>query len=188
MQTGSATGEHAPKRQSRSKKPSANEVYQATAAAIFAGDQVACWVVPTWQQERLNDAEIGKLARAFGDEILDSEKLTKWLMQAQKSGVHVKLAIAIASVALPRMVNHGMLPGGIPSAPADVESGGTHEHYRDDGVGQIPVDEPPAGYPPPFYRSQEQSGFGEVPGEPVGVNGGGHERSPLFTLGTEAEV
>jgi hypothetical protein len=189
-QGGPATGEAVPRRRS-SKKPTAKDVYEATGAAIYGADQVGAWVFPTWAAMRLNDEEIGRLARASGDEVLNSEKLTKWLMQAQKSGVHVKFALAVGSVALPRLIALGYLPNpaGAPgNAAADVEGGRAHGDRGDDGVRQVDPHGPFAGHETAFRRPQVQGGFGEVSERQNGDVSGRHARPSQPPFGTEATV
>lgn len=158
-------------------KPKPNDVYTAMATAIYGVDTAATWFIPTWKDERLTDDEIGRLARATGDEVLNSKQLTAWLMKASKSGVHVKLALAVASIAIPRMVNHGMLPAQVAADAADVASGGAHGDHWPDGLGQIYPDEPVAGYEEPLGGPQEQSGFDQVPPESLVAHGRRNGRS-----------
>lgn len=131
--------------------------------AIYALDTAATWFSPAWQQERLTQEEIGRLAQATGDEVLNSKQLTAWLMRASKSGVHVKLALVVASIAIPRMVNHGMLPAQVAADAADVAGGGAYGDHWTDGLGQVDPDEPLAGYQEPLHSVEEQGGFGPVP-------------------------
>lgn len=107
--------EKAPKR--RVPKPSKTEVVQAVGTAVAATDQIGQWFYPPWREDHLSFEEIGRLADALADEILSSEKLTKWLVKAQSSSVHVKLAMVCASIALPRMQKHGMVPSMAGAAP-----------------------------------------------------------------------
>lgn len=130
--------------------------------AIYALDTGATWIFPTWAAERLSQEEIGRLAQATGDEVLNSKQLTAWLMKASKSGVHVKLALVVASIAIPRMVNHGMLPGEMADV-ADMESRRARGDFGPDGFGEVSPDEPPAGYEELVRAPEEQGGFDEVP-------------------------
>jgi hypothetical protein len=140
------TGERAPRR--RSRKPNPQEVYTATASAIYMLDTGACWLLPVWQEDRLTAEEIGRLGVALGDEILSSEYLISLLTKAQKNSVHIKLAYTLASIALPRMVKHGMIPAALAAqvgendaetdaASVPVESGSAHGDRGDDGLGEI---------------------------------------------------
>jgi hypothetical protein len=143
-------------------KPKPADVYAAMGTAIYALDTGATWIFPTWQAERLTQEEIGRLAQATGDEVLNSKQLTAWMMRASKSGVHVKLALVVASIAIPRMVNHGMLPGEMADV-ADMESRRAHGDYRPDGQWEVPVDEPMAGDPDAFRGSEVEGGQYEIP-------------------------
>jgi len=159
-------------------KPKPADVYAACATAIYAVDTGATWFIPSWAQERLTAEEIGRLAQATGDEVLNSKQLTAWLMRASKSGVHVKLALVLASIAIPRMVNHGMLPAQVAADAADVASRGAHGDRWDDGLGEVPADEPMAGYADPLRGPEVEGGYDEVPEEPTYENGRRNGRHP----------
>jgi hypothetical protein len=171
-----APGERAPGRAARAK-PKPADVYAAMATAIYAIDTGATWFSPVWAQERLTQEEIGRLAQATGDEVLNSKQLTAWLMRASKSGVHVKLALVLASIAIPRMVNHGMLPAQVAADAADVAGGGAYGDHRPDGVWEVDPDVPMAGDTDPLRGAEEQGGFDEVPEEPTYTHGRRNGRS-----------
>lgn len=157
-------GDVSPKPRARpAGKPRPADVYAAMATAIYALDTCATWVSPTWVQERLTQEEIGRLAQATGDEVLNSKQLTAWLMRASKSGVHVKLALVVASIAIPRMKNHGMLPAQVAADAADVASGGARSNQWTDGQWEVGADEQAPGYEELVRTPEEQSGFDEVP-------------------------
>src|ERR1700681_814404 len=98
-----------PRAKSRSKKPAKldhNPTAQAVAVGIATADKlVAQFLYPPWREEQLTDEEIGRLAHATADEIIQSETLTRWFIQvtefASKGGAHTKFAIAIAYIAYP---------------------------------------------------------------------------------------
>lgn len=139
------TAEKTPKR--RSKKPAKKDVVESLAAGIALGDTGLAWFYPPWREDRLQHEEIGRLADALADEILYSERLTQWIVQAQKSSVHIKLAMVCASIALPRMARHGMLPAGMFGAPPSEV--GEQYQVSEDGVVGTPAD---------FYAAVETSG------------------------------
>lgn len=176
-QDGTVAPDRPARTSSRGTKPKPADVYQAMATAIYGVDTAATWFIPTWKDERLSDDEIGRLARATGDEVLNSKQLTAWLTRASKSGVHVKLAMVLASIAIPRMVNHGMLPAAVAADAADVAGRGAYGDPGADGFGEIPADEPLAGYAEPLGGVEEQGGFGEVPQGTAHANGRAHGRS-----------
>lgn len=175
-QDGSVAPDRTARSSSRGAKPKPADVYSAMATGIYGLDTAATWFIPTWKDERLSDDEIGRLARATGDEVLNSKQLTAWLMRASKSGVHVKLAMVLASIAIPRMVNHGMLPAAVVADAADMASGRAHGDSWADGFGEVPADEPLAGYEEPLGSVEEQGGLGEVPEGTAHTNGRAHGR------------
>src|SRR5580692_386920 len=63
----------------RTSKPKPADVYAAMATAIYALDTGTTWIYPRWAEERLTQEEIGRLAQATGDEVLNSKQLTAWL-------------------------------------------------------------------------------------------------------------
>jgi hypothetical protein len=167
----------APRGGGRSAKPKPADVYAAMGTAIYALDTGATWFSPTWAAERLTQEEIGRLAQATGDEVLNSKQLTAWLMRASKSGVHVKLALVVASIAIPRMVNHGMLPAQVATDAADVAGRGAHGDYWPDGLGEVDPDEQVAGDPDALRGAEEQGGLDAVPEEPTYAHGRRNGRS-----------
>jgi hypothetical protein len=167
----------APRAGSRAK-PKPADVYAAMGTAIYALDTCATWVSPTWTQERLTQEEIGRLAQATGDEVLNSKQLTAWLMRASKSGVHVKLALVVASIAIPRMVNHGMLPAQVAADAADVAGRGAYGDRGPDRQWEVDIDVPMAEYPEPLRPVEEQGGFDQVPAVPTSAHGRRNGRSP----------
>jgi hypothetical protein len=169
-------------------KPRPADVYAAMGTAIYALDTAATWFSPAWQQERLTQEEIGRLAQATGDEVLNSKQLTAWLMRASKSGVHVKLALVVASIAIPRMVNHGMLPPQVAGDAADLAGRGAHGDHWADGLGEVDPDEQVAQYPEPFRGVEEQGGFGPVPDSEAVPHGRRNGRSAQLEDHLEAAL
>jgi hypothetical protein len=168
------------------RKLDADTAYNGMAIAIATADKaLANFLYPPWKEEQLTNEEIGRLARATGDEILQSETLTRWFLSAMevtsKGGPHARLAIALAYIAYPRMVRRGVLPDFLPDLvryePADVAGGGAHGDPGADGFGEVPADEPLAGYAEPLGSVEEQGGLGEVPERPAHTNGRAHGRS-----------
>ena len=169
------------------RKLDADTAYNGMAFAIAGIDKaLANFLYPPWKEEQLTNEEIGRLARATGDEILNSETLTKWFLQAMevgtKGGPHVRLLLALAMIAYRRMVRRGMVPDFLPDLaryePADVEGGGAYGDPGADGFGEVPADESLAGYAEPLGSVEEQGGLGEVPERPAHTNGRAHGRSP----------
>jgi hypothetical protein len=144
---------------------------------------IANFLYPPWKEDQLTDEEIGRLARASADEIVNSETLSKWFLAVMefqsKGGAHTRFAIAIAYIIYPRMVRHGMIPdflGQMPDA-ADVAGGGAHGDHWPDGQWEVPVDEPLAGDADAFRGAEEQGGFDQVPEEPTYTHGRRNGRS-----------
>lgn len=158
-------------------KPKPADVYAAMGTAIYALDTGATWIYPSWAAERLTQEEIGRLAQATGDEVLNSKQLTAWLMRASKSGVHVKLALVVASIAIPRMVNHGMLPSGMEADAADLAGRGAHGDHWPDGFGEVDLDVEMAGDPDAFRSAEVEGGLDEVPEQPTYTHGRRNGRS-----------
>jgi hypothetical protein len=92
------------------KRPDKRELMMAVGAGVAAVNSLAAGVYPPWSDDRLSHEEIGRLSDALVDEILNSERLTHWVLHAKEQGVHIKLAYALATIALPRMAKHGMIP------------------------------------------------------------------------------
>jgi hypothetical protein len=146
---------------------------QAVAIGIATADKiVAQFLYPPWREEQLTDEEIGRLAHATADEIIQSETLTRWFLSvtefASKGGAHTRFAIAVAYIMYPRMVARGMLPDFlgqmVPSdAAADMEGRGAHGDHRPDRFGQVDPDVPMAGDEGPLRRPEVEGGFDEVP-------------------------
>lgn len=158
---------------------------QAVAIGIATADKiVAQFLYPPWKEESLSDEEIGRLAHATADEIIQSETLTKWFIQvtefASKGGAHTRFAIAIAYIMYPRMVRRGMLPDFLGQVPADVagmEGWGAHGDHRPDGFGEVDPDVPLAGDAGPLHSVEEQGGLdeiSEVPPRPKRERNGRH--------------
>jgi hypothetical protein len=163
-----------PKAKPRSRKHPKLEhdsTAQVVAAGIATADRVvANFLYPPWRTEQLSDEEIGRLAHATADEILQSETLTRWFIQvmefAGKGGAHTKFAIAVAYIMYPRMVRRGMIPdflGQVATDATDVEGGGAHGDHWADGFGEVHPDVPLAGDPNAFRGPEEQGGFDQVP-------------------------
>lgn len=127
------------------RKPTEREVRTVLDASIAFADQGACLVFPTWQEERLTAEERARLADALVDEVLHSDKLTKWYIRTTTVTRHGKLMYALATIALPRLQRRGLIPGveGEPQAAesqyptVQMEPVGTYDGDRDDGVGQV---------------------------------------------------
>jgi hypothetical protein len=179
-----------PKRRSSTRKGKrkldADTAYNGMAIAIATADKaLANFLYPPWKEEQLTNEEIGRLARATGDEILQSETLTRWFLSAlevtNKGGPHARLLIAVAMIAYPRMVRRGMVPDFLPDLagyePPDVAGGGAHGDPGADGFGEVPLDESLAGYAEPLGSVEEQGGLGEVPEGTAHTNGRAHGRS-----------
>lgn len=158
-------------------KPRPADVYAAMGTAIYALDTGATWIYPTWAEERLTQEEIGRLAQATGDEVLNSKQLTAWMMRASKTGVHVKLALVVASIAIPRMARHGMLPQQVAADAADVAGGGAHGDHWPDGLGEVDFDEQVARDEESLRSPEEQGGLDQVPQQPTYQNGRRYGRS-----------
>src|ERR1700730_4776792 len=80
---------------------------QPVAIGIATADKiVAQFLYPPWREEQLTDEEIGRLAHATADEIIQSETLTKLVLSvtefASKGGAHTRFAIAVAYIMYPR--------------------------------------------------------------------------------------
>ncbi|HEV3129583.1 MAG TPA: hypothetical protein VGY32_11405 [Solirubrobacteraceae bacterium] len=130
----------------RVPKPSRNELILQVGTGIALLDQATMWVYPPWREESLSHEEIGRLADALADEILNSEKLTAWVQKAAKNSVHMKLGLVIAGIALPRMQRRGMIPAGM--MPADANGNSPYPEGAPDGSqlqeGSLPQYDPAA--------------------------------------------
>lgn len=154
-----------------------NPTAQAVAIGIATADKiVAQFLYPPWAEEQLTDEEIGRLAHATADEIIQSETLTKWFIQvtefASKGGAHTRFAIAIAYIMYPRMVKRGMLPDFLgqmvqPDA-AGMEGWGAHGDHRPDGEWEVHPDGEVVADAGPLRGAEEQGGLDEVSEVPPG--------------------
>ncbi len=184
-----------PRAKSRGKqKLDHDPVAQQVAVGIATLDNaVAKFVYPPWTEEQLSNEEIGRLANATADEIINSETLTRWFIQvtefAQKGGAHTKFAIAIAYIMYPRMVRRGMIPDFLGAADvADVEGRGAHGDHRSDGFGEVDLNEQVAPDPGPLRGAEIEGGFDQVPQHPTGAHGRRNGRSQANEDHLEAAV
>ena len=182
------SGERAPRgrvAQSARKR----DVYAGVSAGVFLADTLACYVSPSWREEHLTPEEVGRLGIALGDEILTSKTLTKWVLTAQKSSVHMRLALVCATIAMPRMASRGMLPEELADAFAGMASGGAHGNFRDDGFGEVGPDvATPDGDAETLRRVQNESGFDGVSGVETDNQSARHESGNTEPRGTAAKV
>jgi hypothetical protein len=170
---------------------------QAVAIGIATADKiVAQFLYPPWKDDQLTAEEIGRLAHATADEIIQSETLTKWFLTvteyASKGGAHTRFAIAIAYIMYPRMVRRGMLPDFLgqmvqPDA-AGMEGWGAYGDHRPDGFGQVDSDEPVVADAGPLRGPEEQGGLDEVPVEPTSAHGRSNGRHSADEDRLEAAV
>jgi hypothetical protein len=112
-------------------------------------------VRPDWAEDQLTPGELGELSYALTDELMSHERIVAWINKAAGAGVHIKLAMVCASIALPRMARRGLLPVGI----AEAMIGGMAEEN------QPPVAETPVHNSP--WRVVD--GIGETDAPPVRI-------------------
>jgi hypothetical protein len=122
------------------------------------------------------------LADALSDEILANAWLSKMFAQLDKVGPHGKLAMVIASIALPRLIRHGVLPrelepaiAGFASAAVSMGAGAAHDSDRRHGIGEIDPDSSPATAQSLYTDIPLESRFGEVSN---GYHSEGYEAAP----------
>lgn len=105
--------EHKPRDTSRPSTPgkvNQTEVQRSIAGALGIANKGACMLYPPWVEDQLNAQEIGQLAIALGDEVMQSKTLQKWFLSARSNNVHVKLGWTLAFIMVPRLQRRGILP------------------------------------------------------------------------------
>lgn len=94
------------------------------------------------QEDLLTGQEMATLTEALSAEALANDRLRNIITAASKASPHVQLATAIFVIALPRLVNHGLLPSSIFGR-------------REDAPGHVPGSEPTPEYPEPPAHWQD---------------------------------
>ena len=139
--------------------------------SLAVTDKTVAVVDPRWEPYQATPQEIGAIADALADEILRSNKLTQWILKAEKNSTHLKLFWVLSQYAYPRLVMSGKMPQGLfggetiptPEAAVPMESGAAYGAGGTDREREIDFSLGTAGNTSLRSDSQVQGGLGEVP-------------------------
>ncbi|MCU1492235.1 MAG: hypothetical protein JWM85_3640 [Acidimicrobiaceae bacterium] len=152
-------------------KVNLTEVQRSIAGALGIANKGLLMLYPPWVEDQLQAQEIGQLAIALGDEVMQSKTLQKWFLSARTNNVHVKLGWTLAFIMVPRLQRRGILPAfslnpddytGANGATVPMERGGTPGTDWDNGFGEVNAGESFADRTEVYNSSQEQSGQDQV--------------------------
>ena len=153
-----AGGEHAPLRGTAKLSAAKQRNVKSLLVLTVAGlDMGAARLVPQhWTAEdRLQQDETASLVKAIYAELESWPKVIEWIAAAAEQGVHAQLGLAIAMVALPRLVRRNLVPADVAFAvllatsqaganqpqpqpdPVPVAAGADGQPDRHDGNGQV---------------------------------------------------
>lgn len=113
--------------------------------------------------DALSMQEIALLADALADEVLANAYLSRMFAQLDKVGPHGKLLMVCASIAIPRLARHGVIPRELEAAAtgfaqAAVSLGAGSAHDADRGHREREVNDSVGG-------AEGQSGYSDLPNE-----------------------
>jgi len=153
------------------RQPKAGEIKSLLATTLVAGDALAGLLAPrVWtQDDRLQPSETTLLVDAIYTEIAQYPGVLAWLAAASGVSTHLNLALVLATVALPRLARHGLVPGELAylAAAAGLAAGGALGGDRPDRDGQVDAVVGAAPAPAVPADLQEQAGLGALWGADV---------------------
>jgi len=145
--------------------------------AIVMADMAAGRLAPVYwtPEDRLQQDETTALVRGVYAELEAQPKLLEWLAAAADQGVHGQLAMALAMIALPRLMRRGVVPPDVAAALA-FAFGQPPTPEQQPQPDAVSVEAGPAREPERVERNgQEHSSF--VPGRDATVHSGFSEQA-----------